>query len=135
MHIPDEFNWVRDVFEPLIVQAHADRNMLELVGDDSSQAATVTYRQGIEKCNQLLMFMRRHEVQQGDSVFVMCGLNEGLWTTYLSLKGVLLIPAANILAQTMLFIVSKAAPRVIVSDQENVEKMEQALLQYSGPLK
>ena len=27
IEVPDKFNWVRDVFEPLIVHAHADRNM------------------------------------------------------------------------------------------------------------
>ena len=34
--VPDKFNWVRDVFEPLIVQSNADRNMIELVTDNPS---------------------------------------------------------------------------------------------------
>jgi len=138
MEVPDKFNWVRDVFEPLIVHAHADRNMLELVGDDLSETATVTYGEGIEKCNQLLMFLRKHDVQQGDSVFIMCGLSEGLWITYLSAikGGFVLIPAASILmTDDIVYRFQKAAPRVIVADQENVEKMEQALLQYNHPVK
>ena len=83
MDVPDKFNWVRDVFEPLIVHAYADRNMLELVTDDPSETATITYKQGVEKCNQLLNFLRKQDVQQGDSGFIMCGLNEGLWISYL----------------------------------------------------
>ena len=33
IEVPDKFNWVRDVFEPLIVLTHANRNMIELVTD------------------------------------------------------------------------------------------------------
>jgi acyl-coenzyme A synthetase/AMP-(fatty) acid ligase len=138
MEVPDKFNWVRDVFEPLIVDAYADHNMLELVTDNPSETATITYRQAIEKGNQLLNFLRRQDVQQGDSVFIMCGLNEGLWITYLSAikGGFVLIPAASILrADDIVYRFQKAAPKVIVADQENAEKMEQALLQYNHPVK
>jgi acyl-coenzyme A synthetase/AMP-(fatty) acid ligase len=138
MDVPGKFNWVRDVFEPLIVHAYADRNMLELVTDDPSETATITYKQGVEKCNQLLNFLRKQDVQQGDSVFIMCGLNEGLWITYLSAikGGLVLIPAASILkADDIVFRFQKAAPKVIVTDRENAEKMEQALLQYHHPVK
>ena len=65
IEVPDKFNWVRDVFEPLIVQANADRNMIELVTENPSEAITITYKQGSEKCNQLLNFLRRQNVQQG----------------------------------------------------------------------
>ncbi|TAL49627.1 MAG: branched-chain amino acid aminotransferase [Chitinophagaceae bacterium] len=136
--VPEKFNWVRDVFEPLIVQAHADRNILELVTDDPAETKTITYQQGVEKCNQLLNFLRKQDVQQGDSLFIMCGLNEGLWISYLSAikGGLVLIPAASILrADDIVYRFQKAAPKVIVADLENAEKMEQALLQYSHPVK
>src|SRR5512145_1911385 len=96
---PDRFNWVRDVFEPVIVPAYADRNMLELVTEDPPEAVTITYKQGSAKCNQLLNLLRRQGVQKGDDVFIMCGLNEGLWISYLSAikGGLILIPAASIL--------------------------------------
>src|SRR4030095_2229070 len=84
------------------------------------------------------MFLRKHEVQQGDSIFIMCGLSEGLWITYLSAikGGFVLIPAASILsADDIVYRFQKAAPRVIVADQENAEKVEQALLQYNHPVK
>ena len=129
--VPGKFNWVRDVFEPLIVLADADRNMLEIVTDDPSKTKTITYKQGLEKCNQLLMFLRGQGVQQGDCVFIMSGLNEGLWISYLSAikGGLILIPAASILsADDIVYRFQKAEPKVIVTDQENAEKMEQALL-------
>ena len=136
--VPDKFNWVRDIFEPLIVQSHADRNMIELITDNASKAATVTYKQGSEKCNQLLNFLRKQNVQQGDDVFIMCGLNEGLWISYLSAikGGLVLIPAASILTvNDIVYRFQKAAPKVIITDKDNAEKMEQALLQYNHHVK
>src|SRR5678816_4828541 len=100
IEVPKKFNWVRDVFEPLIVLEHGNRNMLELVTDNPSEPVTLTYKQGSEKCNQLLNFLRKQNVQQGDDIFIMCGLNEGLWISYLSAikGGLVLIPAASILS-------------------------------------
>jgi len=138
IEVPDKFNWVRDVFEPLIVQANADRNMIELVTDKPSEAITTTYKQGSEKCNQLLNFLRKQNVQQGDDIFIMCGLNEGLWISYLAAikGGLILIPAASILTvNDIVYRFQKASPKVIIADKDNAEKMEQALLQYNHPVK
>ena len=138
IEVPDKFNWVRDVFEPLIVQPHANRNMIELVTDNPSEAITITYKQGSEKCNQLLNFLRKQNVQQGDDIFIMCGLNEGLWISYLAAikGGLILIPAASILTvNDIVYRFQKASPKVIIADKDNAEKMEQALLQYDHPVK
>ena len=138
IEVPDKFNWVRDVFEPLIVQTHADRNMIELVHDNLSESLTITYKQGSEKCNQLLNFLRKQNVQQGDDIFIMCGLNEGLWISYLAAikGGFILIPAASILTvNDIVYRFQKAAPKVIITDKDNAEKMVQALSQYKHPVK
>jgi acetyl-CoA synthetase len=136
--VPEKFNWVRDVFEPLIVQAHADRNMIELVTDNLSEPLTITYKQGSEKCNQLLNFLRKQNVQEEDDIFIMCGLNEGLWISYLAAikGGLILIPAASILTvNDIVYRFQKASPKVIIADKDNAEKMEQALLQHDYPVK
>jgi len=138
IEVPEKFNWIHDVFEPIIVHANADRNMIELVTDNPSKATTVTYIQGSEKCNQLLNFLRKQNVQQGDDVFIMCGLNEGLWISYLSAikGGLVLIPAASILTvNDIVYRFQKASPKVIIADKDNAEKLEQALLQYKHPVK
>src|ERR1700741_2629957 len=130
IEVPDKFNWVRDVFEPLIVQANAGRNMIELVTDNPSEAMMITYKQGSEKCNQLLNFLQKQNVQQGDDIFIMCGLSEGLWISYLSAikGGLILIPAASILTiNDIVYRFQKASPKVIIADKENAEKMDQAL--------
>ena len=136
--VPDKLNWVRDVFEALIVQANTDRNMIELVTENPSEAITITYKQGSEKCNQLLNFLRRQNVQRENEVFIMCGLNEGLWISYLSAikGGFILIPAASILTvNDIVYRFQKASPKVVIADKDNAEKMEQALLQYNHPVK
>ena len=138
IEVPDNFNWVRDVFEPLIIPAHGNRNMLELVTDNPSETLTTTYKQGSEKCNQLLNFLRKQNVQQGDDIFIMCGLNEGLWISYLAgIKGgLILIPAASILTvNDIVYRFQKASPKVIIADKDNAEKMEEALVQYNNPVK
>ena len=135
---PNRFNWVRDIFEPLIVHRHGKRNLLELVSDNPSETGALTYIQGAEKCNQLLNFLRKQGVQQGDNVFIMCGLNESLRISYLSAikGGLILIPAASILtANDIVYRFEKASPKVIIADKDNAEKMEQALLQYDHPVK
>jgi len=138
IEVPDKFNWIRDVFEPIIVLEHGNRNMLELVTDNPSEAVTLTYKRGSEKCNQLLNLLRKQGVQQGDDIFIMCGLSEGLWISYLSAikGGLILIPAASILTvNDIVYRFQKAAPKVIIADNDNTEKMEQALLQYNNPVK
>jgi acetyl-CoA synthetase len=138
IEVPKKFNWVRDVFEPLIVQANADRNMIELVTETLSETITITYKEGSEKCNQLLNLLRKQGIQQGDDIFIMCGLNEGLWISYLAAikGGLVLIPAASILTvNDIVYRFQKTAPKVILADKDNAEKMEQALLQHKNPVK
>jgi len=138
IEVHNQFNWVRDVFEPLVVHPHANRNMLELVTDDPSETVTTTYAQGSERSNQLLNLLRKQDVQQGDDVFIMCGLNEGLWISYLSAikGGLILIPAASILTvNDIVYRFQKASPKVIIADRDNAEKMDQALLQYDRAVK
>jgi len=135
--VPDQFNWVRDIFEPLIVATNGERNLLELVNDEDHKPVILTYRQALVKCNQLLNFLRSKSVQQKDRIFIMCGLHEGLWTSYLaSIKGgFVLIPAASILnADDVTYRFDKAFPTVIIADNDNVQKMEQALSNYKHPV-
>jgi len=137
LEIPEQFNWVRDVFEPLIVKSNASRNLLEIV-NARRQSSTITYEQGLVKCNQLVNLLRRQKLVQKDKVFIMCGLQQGLWVTYLAAVkgGFILIPAAGILsADDIAYRFEKARPDVIITDIENCSKIEQALLQYKHPVK
>lgn len=133
--VPLKFNWVRDVFEPLIVVPNAERHLLELVTDE--EKLTVPYRQAMLKSNQLLNLLRKQKVQDGDRVFIMCGLHPHLWTTYLAAikGGFVLIPAASILnADDIVYRFQKATPKVIITDRDNIAKLEQAISQHKDPI-
>lgn len=137
LDIPDKFNWVRDIFEPLIEEPNPARNALELLSDDHPIPVTLTYREAREKCNQLLNFFRRQGIQPKDRMFMMCELHEGLWVSYLTAMkgGLVLIPAASILnVSDVVYRFEKAFPKIIIADRENVEKMELALIQYNQPV-
>ena len=137
LNVPDRFNWVRDVFEPLVVAPNPQRNMLELLSDDDAAPLLLTYQQAHEKCNQLLNFLRAAGVRQGDKVFAICGLHEGLWVSYLAAikGGFVLIPAAGILSvKDIVYRFRVAFPSVVIADAENAGKMEEALSEYNRPV-
>ena len=113
--VPEKFNWVRDVFEPLHVTEHPERNMLELVQDDGS-IRSLTYKQASDKSNQLLNFLRGKDVQKNDTIFVMCGLHTGLWISYLSIikGGFIMIPVASIMSvDDIVYRFQRSTPKVV----------------------
>jgi acyl-coenzyme A synthetase/AMP-(fatty) acid ligase len=123
--VPQRFNWVRDVWE---VRANPEAPLLELL--DGQQLHTVLVRHARQQADGFLNWLRREGVAQGDTVFVLCGVHAGLWTTYLSVikGGLVMVPAAGILtAEDIAYRFELRPPRVIVTDQENLAKIEKAL--------
>lgn len=130
--VPERFNWVRDVFEAVHLPKYAAKPMLELVREGAG-SSFLTYGDASKKSNQLLNHLRENGLQQTDVVFVMCGLDEGLWITYLSIikGGFIMIPAASILNEDdIAYRFSKANPKTIITDEENRPKIEKALEKY-----
>lgn len=130
--MPEKFNWVSDVFEPVHVTEHPDRNMLELATDDGN-TVTYTYKEASDKSNQLLNFLRNNGVQKEETVFVMCGLHKGLWLSYLSIikGGFIMIPVAGIMSvDDIVYRFQRSSPKVVITDKGNADKIEQAMLLY-----
>lgn len=130
--VPLQFNWVRDVFEGVQLPKHSGKPMLELV-KDGQETTTVTYGEAAKRCNQLLNYMRANSVKKDDVVFVMSGLDESLWISYLSIikGGFVMIPAAGILSEDdIAYRFEKASPKAIITDKENLHKIEKALEKY-----
>ena len=63
LEVPGKFNWIRDVFEPLIVAPNAELSMLELVTEEG-RSDTVSYQEGMLKCNQLLELSAQTKVHR-----------------------------------------------------------------------
>ncbi|XZF12578.1 acyl-CoA synthetase [Chitinophagaceae bacterium MMS25-I14] len=132
--VPERFNWVRDVFEDIHLPVYAAKPMLELV-KEGGDTAVLTYGMAAAQCNQLVNYLRKNEVQQGDVIFIMCGLDESLWVSYLAVMkgGYVMIPAASILSEDdILYRFKKSKPRAIITDKDNIDKIEKALLRYDG---
>jgi acyl-coenzyme A synthetase/AMP-(fatty) acid ligase len=130
--VPEKFNWVRDVFEAVHLPKYAGKPMLELLREGQG-SNILTYGAAAAQCNQLLNHLRENGVQKGDVIFVMCGLDEGLWVTYLGIikGGFVMIPAASILNEDdIAFRFTKANPKAIIADEENRVKIEKALEKY-----
>ncbi len=132
LQVPAKFNWVRDVFEAIHVNDRAQANMLELFADEGYREA-YTYEAGLHKANQLLNFLRGNGIQQGDKIFVMCGLYAGLWLSYLSIikGGFIMIPVAGIMSvDDIVYRLQRSAATVVIADNDNAGKIEQALELY-----
>lgn len=130
--VPQHFNWMRDVFEAVHVAARPDTTMLQLVREDGDNVS-VTYKEAGGRANRLLNYMRSQGVQQGDTVFVMCGLHEDLWTSYFAIikGGFVMIPAASILTvDDIAYRFAKAMPKAIITDRENMDKVSEALSRH-----
>jgi acyl-coenzyme A synthetase/AMP-(fatty) acid ligase len=132
--VPEEFNWTRDVFEGIHVAAHPERPMLELLRD-SGERDVLSYAGAAARANRVLNFLRDRKLQQGQTVFVMCGLHPGLWLSYLAIMkgGFVMIPAAGILsAADIAYRFEKAQPGAIITDKENLPKIQDALNRYGA---
>ncbi len=128
LKVPEHFNWVRDVFEAIHVHEHPERTMLELIDEDGI-IASVSYHNALQQCNRLLNYLRASGVQKGDTVCLLGGLHASLWVSYLAIikGGFVLMPAANILsAEDIAYRFKANPPRVIISDEENHGKINEA---------
>jgi acetyl-CoA synthetase len=131
---PEYFNWTRNVFEAIHANVYPDAVALELV-TEGGESELLTYGEAVARCNQLLNYLRSRGLRQGDRVFVMCGLHADLWVTYLAVikGGYVMIPAAGILsADDIAYRFGKAQPGAIITDEENLPKIQEALRQYES---
>ncbi|SRX54827.1 AMP-binding protein [Aequorivita sp. CIP111184] len=124
---PTYFNWVTDIFEPLNVQQHP--NDLALIWKYNDQQQTYTFAEIAARSNQFLNFIRRHDVQHGDNIFIQLPLVPPNWYSYLACikGGMIIIPAATSLdVRDLEFRFQSVFPQVALADQANAEKIDTA---------
>lgn len=124
---PEYFNWVVEVFEQIHVKNQPDTTAL--LWTDGTLTNRHTYKQISEGGNQLLNLFRAHGVQQHDIMLTLLGLQEINWYALIAaIKGGLqVVTAATILGtQDIVYRCEKLMPSVVVSDQENAHKIEEA---------
>lgn len=125
--VPKTFNWVREVFEEINCVEFPDREAL--IWTDDSEVKIYTYDDLRKKTNQLLNFLRKHEVEAGDVILSQMPQLPPIWFTILaSIKGgYRLIPAATILSvNDIVYRFETLMPEVVIADKENAMKIDEA---------
>lgn len=125
--VPETFNWVREVFEEINCAEFPHREAL--IWTDDSEVKIYTYDDLRKKTNQLLNFLRKHEVEAGDVILSQMPQLPPIWFIILaSIKGgYRLIPAATILSvNDIVYRFETLMPEVVIADQENAVKIDEA---------
>jgi acyl-coenzyme A synthetase/AMP-(fatty) acid ligase len=124
---PATFNWVKEVFENINLKDHPDAKAL--VWTDGRQETHYSFASISSWCNRFLNFLRRHGLQQQDTIYTQLPLLPANWICYLvAMKGGFrLVPAATILSvHDIVYRFGRLMPKVVIADQENAEKIDEA---------
>ncbi|MGO3718023.1 MAG: acyl-CoA synthetase [Mesonia hippocampi] len=124
---PLYFNWVTEIFEDIHVKETPEKTAL--LWTDGEKTAHYTFQTLHNRYNQLLNFLRSKGVEQQEVIMTQMMLQRINWVTHLAAikGGYCLSPAASILGVNDLkYRFQKIAPKVILADQDNVEKIEAA---------
>jgi acetyl-CoA synthetase len=124
---PQKFNWVTEVFENMNINDYS--NAQALIWTDGEQTKKFSFHELSIRCNRLLNFLHRHQLQQNDVIFSQMPLLPENWLTVLaSIKGGFrLIPAATILSvQDIVYRFGKLMPGAVVTDLDNAIKVDEA---------
>lgn len=124
---PEKFNWVNEIFEGIHLKNHPEKTAL--LWTDGIDTKAYTFLTLHNRYNQLINFLRSKGIEQGDTILTQLMLQRINWVTILATikGGYQLVPAASILdAKDLAYRFRKTNPKVIISDQENAEKIDEA---------
>lgn len=124
---PEYFNWVHEIFEGIHVKERP--NKAALIWTDGSETVYYTYQNLMDKCNQLLNFLREKGVKKDDIILTQLLLQPINWyATLATIKGgFCMIPTATIMGPNDLaFRFGKTLPKVVISDSDNAYKTDEA---------
>lgn len=124
---PTHFNWVTEIFEGIHVKETPDKTAL--LWTDGEKTEHYTFKTLYHRYNQLLNFLRKKGIQQQEVILTQMMLQRINWVTHLATikGGYRLSPAASILGVNDLkYRFEKIAPKVILADSDNVEKIDEA---------
>jgi acyl-coenzyme A synthetase/AMP-(fatty) acid ligase len=124
---PKNFNWVKDIFYPLNVQANPQGNAL--IWRYKEQEKFYSFREIYHASNQFLNFLRKHDIQKSNRIYTQLPLVPANWiSTLAAIKGgFVLIPAATTLtAKDIAYRFETLFPEVAIADKDNASKIEAA---------
>lgn len=124
---PEKFNWVNEIFEGIHLKNHPEKTAL--LWTDGIDTKAYTFLTLHNRYNQLINFLHSKGIEQGDTILTQLMLQRINWVTILATikGGYQLVPVASILdAKDLAYRFRKTNPKVIISDQENAEKIDEA---------
>lgn len=125
--VPKTFNWVTEVFEG--INCADFPNATALTWTDGTAVENYSYLAMSKGTNQLLNFLRKNNVKQGDVLLSQMAQLSPIWFTILAAikGGYKLIPAATILGvHDMVYRFNTLLPKVVIADLDNASKIDEA---------
>lgn len=131
LHIskPEKFNWTKEIFEGIHVKDTPDA--LALLWTDGVVTNRYSFKDISNQSNQLLNFLRKKGIKQHDVLLTQMALQHINWLSIVATikGGFRMIPAATILGiQDLVYRFNKLLPAVIIADQDNAAKIDEAEL-------
>nr|NJM03533.1 acyl--CoA ligase [Desulfobacula sp.] len=134
---PEYFNWVDEIFEALHVGIHPDKKALIWTDLDTLETKTFTYKEVLQKANQLINFLSSAGVKKGDNLYMVSPVSPENWFACLACikAGIVMVPTAVTMTQRELgFRFETYPPVAILADENGACLIDKALEQTgAGP--
>ena len=132
MEVPEYFNWVGEIFEDLHVGMNPDKKALIWTDLDTLEIKTFTYKEVLQKANQLINFLSASGVKKGDNLYMMSPVMPENWFACLACikAGIVMVPTAVTMTQRELeFRFETYPPVAILADEKGACLIDKALEQ------
>ncbi len=132
MDTPEYFNWAAEIFEDLHVSQNPDKKALIWTDMDTLEIKIYTYRQLLQKANQLINFLYKSGIKKGDNLYMMSPVLPENWFACLACikAGIVMVPTAMTMTQRELeFRFETYSPAAILADENGACLIDKALEQ------
>ena len=132
---PEYFNWVEEIFYPLNVQRHGERDALIWKHKITKK---YSFNDVYTSCNQLLNLLRRHGVNEGQVIYTMLPLVPENWYSFLAgIKGgfIIMPTATNLVTKDLIYRFDTLIPDVMIAHRDFADEIDQAERQSDKSIK
>ncbi|MEM6800220.1 MAG: AMP-binding protein [Bacteroidota bacterium] len=133
---PEYFNWVEDFFFTQHVKEHGSDPAL--IWTYKEEEKIFSYQDIFESCNQLLNFLRKHEINPQHTIYTMLPLVPENWISFMAtIKGgyILMPTATNLVKQDLVYRFDTLFPDVIIAHQAYAERIDEAEIEKGQKIK
>ena len=132
---PEYFNWVEEIFYPLNVQRHGEKDALIWKHKTTKK---YSFNDVYTSCNQLLNLLRRHGVKEGQVIYTMLPLVPENWYSFLAgIKGgfIIMPTATNLVTKDLIYRFDTLTPDVMIAHSDFADEIDQAERQSDKSIK